>query len=291
MAIMNQISFESEIANARAKLESDLESLVQLRPLPAIAMQIMKVCDEPKTKVGELVRLIECDAAISSRILSVVNSSTYGYSREVTSINQAVVVLGFKSLSQLTVSIASEKVFSDGDTAIQPRLELYDHSLATAAVSRLLANQTDFPADPGAAFLAGILHDVGKLVLFDVAPNFYSKLQSSERPDDYIATETAAFGVDHSMIGAQFGSLWGLPCEINSAIEHHHCLDEPCSPTLKVTSLANELTKIWGVGQTQTSSACETTQAWLADLDEPTINTLQEQASTQFTELKSLLVS
>ena len=291
MAVMNQINFESEIALARTKLESDLDSLVQLRPLPAIAMQIMKVCDEPKTKVGELVRLIECDAAISSRILSVVNSSTYGYSREVTSINQAVVVLGFKSLSQLTVSIASEKVFSDGDTALQPRLRLYDHSLATAAISRLLANETEVPADPGASFLAGILHDVGKLVLFDVAPNFYGDLQSNERPDDCVAIETAAFGVDHSVIGAKFGSLWGLPAEINTAIENHHCLEEPANPVLKVTSLANELTKIWGVGQAEKSSSCETTNAWLADLDEPTVEYLREQASAQFADLKSLLAS
>ena len=286
---LHLVNLDSEIASARIKLESDLEDLLQLRPLPAIAMQIMKACDKPKTKVLDLVRLIECDAAISSKILSIVNSSTYAYSREINSINQAVVVLGFKNLSQLAVSIASEKVFSEGETAQAPRLKLYDHALACAAVSRLLASQTEIPADPGAAFLAGILHDVGKLIFFDVAPEFYSNLQSNESPEQWIATEQAAFGIDHATVGAKFGSLWGLPSDINLAIANHHCVGDSCEPVLKVTSLANELAKAWGIGQTEQDVLSESAKAWLSELDdEPS---LREQAASQFADLKSVLAS
>ena len=289
---MNQATAQSELALAREKLETGLDDLVQLRPLPAIALQIMKACREEKVKVVDLVRLVECDAAISSRILSIVNSSLYGYSRDVTSIKQAVVVLGFKSLSQLAVSIAAEKVFSEGESAAESRLQLYEHSLGCAAVARLLANGGHIDVDSGSAFLAGMLHDVGKLVFFDVAPNHYLQMQADCRHGSSLQLEQEQFGIDHLAVGAKFGDAWGLPDEITSAIGNHHDdATETCEPILRVTSLANELAKTWGVGQSQEPTQSETTLKWLTEIGPDAAEQLQAQACEQFGELKSLLIS
>ncbi len=287
---MNQIHFESELAFARTKLDTELDELIQLRPLPAIAMQIMNSCQEPQISVRELVKLVECDAAISSKILSVVNSSMYGYSRDVSSINQAVVVLGFRSLSQLAISIASEKVFSDGETAAQPRLNLYEHSLGCATIARLLAGQANGAADSGSAFLAGMLHDVGKLVFFDVAPEFYANLQT-DHPVNPIECEQAAFGIDHPAVGIKFGQSWGLPYEISNVIANHHCVGESLDPILKITCLANELAKSWGVGQSQQDTQCETALSWLTQTGPELVDELQSQADDQYGELRSLMAS
>jgi putative nucleotidyltransferase with HDIG domain len=289
---VNQVTAQSELAIAREKLETRLDDLVLLRPLPAIALQIMKACREEKVKVVDLVRMVECDVAISSRILSIVNSSLYGYSRDVTSIKQAVVVLGFKSLSQLAVSIAAEKVFSEGESAAESRLRLYDHSLGCAAVARLLANGGHFDVDPGAAFLAGMLHDVGKLVFFDVAPNYYSQMQADCDPGSSVQLEQELFGIDHLAVGAKFGAAWGLPDEITSAIGNHHAdITEHSEPILRITSLANELAKTWGMGQSQEPAQSESTLNWLTETGPDAVGQLQAQACEQFGELKSLLSS
>jgi putative nucleotidyltransferase with HDIG domain len=289
---VNQVINQSEIAAARVKLETQLDELIQLRPLPAIALRIMKSCREEQTNVRDLVKLVECDATISSHILSVVNSSLYGYSRDISSINQAVVVLGFKSLSDLAVSIASEKVFSEGELAIQPRLRLYEHSLACAAIARLLADRPELETDSGAAFLAGMLHDVGKLVLFDVAPDFYSQIQSSCPKTCTIELEQQAFGIDHTSLGAKFAAAWGLPLQINRAIANHHqAVDESSESLLRITALANQLAKIWGIGQTEDPSQCETTAQWLGSTDPETLEELRAAAGQQFLDLKSLLAN
>ena len=289
---MNQAILQSELADARKALETGLDDLLHLRPLPAIALQIMKSCREQKVKVTDLVQLVECDAAISSRILSIVNSSLYGYSRDVTSINQAVVLLGFKSLSELSVSIASEKVFSQGESAAESRSQLYEHSLGCAAVARLLANSSQTTVDAGAAFLAGMLHDVGKLVFFDLAPNQYSQLQAEHDPRCCIKREQELFGIDHSAVGARFGEIWELPIEIQSAIGgHHQDITQTCDPLLHITRLANELSKIWGIGQASDPIQSETSETWLAETDPVVIEELRGQADEQFRDLKTLLSS
>ena len=289
---MNQVINQPEIAEARGKLETDLDELVQLRPLPAIALRIMKSCRDQQANVRELVQLVECDATISSRILSVVNSSLYGFSRDISSINQAVVVLGFKSLSELAVTVASEKVFADGEVAVQPRLQLYEHSLACAALARLLSGQPGLEADSGSAFLAGMLHDVGKLILFDIAPNSYSQLQSNRSQSCTVELEQQAFGIGHTSLGAKFAEAWDLPPQINTAItDHHQPINESSHALLRITSLANELAKIWGIGQTADATQCETTTRWLSSSEEKTLEELQAAASLQFKELKSLLVN
>lgn len=288
---MNQLEISSELEIAREKLDTQLADLFQLRPIPAVAMKIMKACREQDVKVRELVQMIECDTTISARILSVVNSSIYGYSREVISMNQAVVVMGFKNLSELAVSIASEKVFSEGDVACEPRQKLYEHSLGCAAISRLLASRPEFSTDAGSAFLAGMLHDVGKLVLFDVAPNYYAEMQTTN-DDSTVEQEQIAFGIDHTQLGAKFGDTWGLPPAINSAIANHHSeLAPETDPLSRVTRLANELAKSWGVGQVSDDACCSETQSWIASCDKEELEQLQTQANEQFDELRSLMTS
>ena len=287
---VNKVIYQTEIAEAKAKLETQVEDLVKLRPLPAIASRIMTACGEEETDVRALVQLVECDPVISSRVLSVVNSSLFGYSREVSSINQAVVVLGLNKLSQLAVSIASESVFSEGEGADQARRKLYDHSLGCAAVSRLLASIGGCEAESGEAFLAGMLHDVGKLLFFDVAPGCYTELQNNELEFCSVELERQTFGIDHSMLGAKIAEVWGLPHPINLAIANHHCELEEASDSLsQITSLANDLARMWGVGQEKCLTISRKMPPWMEECDADALEELQAQALDQFQILKSLL--
>jgi putative nucleotidyltransferase with HDIG domain len=287
-----QLELSPELEIAREKLSTQLDELFQLRPLPAVAMKIMKACRAKNVKVRELVQMIECDTTISARILSVVNSSVYGYSREVVSMNQAVVVMGFKNLSELAVSIASAKVFSEGEVARQPRQALYHHSLGCAATCRLLASRAEFQADAGSAFLAGMLHDVGKLVLFDVAPDGYAEMHGQDVEKTLIQREQDAFEIDHTQLGAKFGDTWGLPPTIVTAISNHHSdLDASADSLCRVTQLANELARYWGLGQERCQTRCADTQLWIDRCGNQELEQLEAQASEQFAELKALMTS
>jgi putative nucleotidyltransferase with HDIG domain len=291
-SIVNAVFIKSEIAEARNRLDTQLDDLVNLRPLPEIASRIMTACRQEGTDVRALVQLVECDPVISSRVLSVVNSSLFGYSREVSSINQAVVVLGLNKLSQLAVSVASESVFNSGDAAGEGRRKLYEHSLGCAAVSRLLASISGCEAEAGEAFLAGMLHDVGKLVLFDVAPHGYSELQANESEMSSVELERQTFGIDHSELGAKIAENWGLPFQINGAIANHHCEIESSTDSLsQLTSLSNDLARTWGIGQEQRSCRSHKMPQWLVECDPAAMEELRAQALDQFKVLKALLTS
>ena len=252
----------------------------------------MTACHQEGTDVRALVQLVECDPVISSRVLSVVNSSLFGYSREVSSINQAVVVLGLNKLSQLAVSVAAESVFNDGEGANEARKKLYEHSLGCAAVSRLLASICGCEAESGEAFLAGMLHDVGKLVLFDVAPHGYTELQKNESDLSSVELERQTFGIDHSTLGSKIAESWGLPFQINTAIADHHCeIDEATNSLAQLTALSNDLARTWGVGQETCSSRTSRMPKWLVECDDAALEELREQALDQFRVLKALLTN
>ena len=290
--MIHQPEHEAELAEARERLTSEVHSLVELRPLPAIAARVNEACGEQDFNTKELAELVECDPAFAAKILSAVNSSMFGYSREVSSIRQALVVLGRKTISQLAICIAAQKVFSSGKASQGSRIQLYEHSLACASVSRTLATLiNDDEVDPSAAFLAGMLHDVGKLIFLDVAPNSYSKILRNQSLDvSSVDLEDSYYGTNHTALGVLFGDSWNLSASICDAIAHHH-EEQSTSPLTQITRFSNQLAKIWGIGQKASSQDCETTMDWLAGTVNVASNDIKAQAAQQFDELTQLLSS
>lgn len=290
---MNQIDFPEELTSARQRLKEEAKSMVELRPLPAIALKVNRACADKEVDIKSLTSLVECDAAFASKILSVVNSSIYGYMREISSIRQALVILGRMNIGQLATSIAAQTVFcSSGDDA-QARLLIYEHSLGCAAISRVLAGKMGVEVDPSAAFLAGMLHDVGKLILLDLAPQSYAQiLNANAKGENSVTLEQAWFETDHTELGKLFGDSWGLSQAICHAISQHHNPSEAqtCDLT-RVTQLANQLSKTWGVGQPESEVEVEWTDPWLEGCDEEELETVKEMAMEQFAEVQALLVS
>ena len=288
-----------ELQTARQKLEGDLTEVLKLRPMPALALRITEACQDQQADLRTIIELIQCEPNISSRILSVVNSPIYGYSREINSLDQAVVVLGFKKLSELAISIASKQVFDQEVNIVAQvpntqtaRMQLYEHCLAAATVSRVLAQQPGCNVDAGAAFLACMLHDVGKLFFLDLAPTSYGQIYSTDESAASVEQEQEMFGTTHAELGMHFGIGSGLPSTICDAIEHHHNCDLPERPELaELTDLANSLSKIWGIGCPISEQPSPIAHKWLTTTDEQTVATMQETASEQFQVLHSLFIN
>jgi putative nucleotidyltransferase with HDIG domain len=199
-----------------------VRNLEGLPPFPAIASQIMMECQKSNVDARSIARLVECEPAVSGKVLQLANSPMFGASRPIVSINHAIVLLGLKSVSQMALTIAAGTIFEGGAPNLsQHRKQTFRQSLACAITARALATEID-SVIPDEAFLCGVMHDVGKLVLFEVAAEPFCQMLESNPGGNTIAQEQATFGVDHAEIGKQCGAKWGFPSQINLAIADHH---------------------------------------------------------------------
>jgi putative nucleotidyltransferase with HDIG domain len=290
---MNHPISDNELANAQARLKADPRGLVDLRPLPSVTMQISNECRRAEVDTRALARLVEGDPAFAIKVLSVVNSSLYGFTREITTIDQALVVLGRTAIAQLALSIAAQQVYNSGDpVAAEARMQLFRHSLGVAAVASSLIQHESLELDTGTAFLTGILHDIGKLVLLDVAPQTYLTLLENPEPEfESVELERQLFRTDHSELGAMFGDAWGLTHSISHAIAHHHSLEQDSLPLLtKTIGLADQLARHWGIGQPSVAATREPALTWLDENEELATEVVQS-ATEQYYETKALLLS
>ena len=223
-----------------------VDSIEELRPFPAAARQVMEACEREDVHAGQVAEIISHAPALSLKILRVANSPLYGFSGEIRSIDHAAVVLGLRKVKELAISAAVGEVFGEGNAGTSRiRNKLWQHSLATGCFARMLTKYED-SVPPDEAFMAGLVHDVGKLVLFDHHPMEYASL-IGHGLQSTVEKEVENFGLDHAEIGQRCGENWGLPFEIHEAICFHHRPSDSmdCEPLVRVVAAANVLTRIW----------------------------------------------
>lgn len=266
-----------------------LEALPELKTFPAVASRLLSACDDENVNARDLVEIIRCDPNLSLQLLRVANSAAYGFGGQIKSLEHAAVVLGFRSVKNLAVSVAAASVFADGDSASRERQILWQHSLAAAVIARRLAELVP-SVDPEEAFIAGMVHDVGKLVFFDLAPDDYAYDPNSLESTPTVDEEVETFGIDHGRVGNRCGVEWGLPEEINEAITYHHSphSSEWAPELVAVVYAANRLAKAWGIGS-QAKDVNEEVRANIPDvdlgIDDDQLEAIKESAPEEFAEL------
>lgn len=233
--------------SAKPSLLDVYDELASLRPMPVVANQVIVACNADSISARELSELIECDIALSVRLVQTANSPLYGMGGEIKSVQHAAVILGRRALRDMAITIASAEVFASGNPASQQaRKALWDHSVASGVAAKLLAARTNAVV-PEEAFLAGIVHDVGKLIFYDYDTDRYAHIQAVSKSTTAVQVEEEEFGIAHPCIGQKCGDDWGLPDDITEGILFHH---DPKSadvfgdlpPTLFA---ANQLAKLW----------------------------------------------
>lgn len=233
-------------------LLATIEELPELRPFPTVALRVMAACDDPNADPKEISDIIRCDPSMSIRLLRVANSSAYGFSNEISTIDQAIVLLGFRSARNLVLSVAIADVFAGGEAAREARDNLWAHSLGCAAVARVLASHLG-NVSPEEAFLASIVHDIGKLVFYDVVGKDYLAATEDADSCSIVTLETEEFGTDHQQLGQRCADQWSLPIEITDAIACHHMPETaPQGDQLAgLVCVANSLAHSLGLGGSQ----------------------------------------
>lgn len=226
-----------------------IERLEQLPVFPASATEIISECNSPQGDVKKIIQLIECEPAIGTKVLSLVNSPLYSMARPVVSVGQAVVLLGRKSISQMAIATAANAVFAEGDAAMEPhRDKAFFQSLSCATLARLIASETK-SANADEAFLCGVMHDVGKLVFFKLVPDIYCEILQQDPSGKTINCEREMIGICHAEVGRNCGMRWGLPVSINRVIAGHHAPFCDCEHPLSQTVItANYFARRWQIG-------------------------------------------
>jgi len=201
-----------------------LSSVKDLPPMPQVADKAKKLTADPNVSFSDLANLIETDQAIVARVLKMANSAFYGAVGKIASVKQASVVLGLKTLNELLSLACASELLSKSLKGYGLKSEqMWKHSLSVAAGSRFIAENV-FPSKADDVFSAGLIHDVGKLILdpyiFERKKIFDKALKKNKR--SWFAAERDVLGFDHSETGSAVCQMWRIPREVTTAIRYHH---------------------------------------------------------------------
>ena len=209
-----------------AKLEIEIDTIEGLPTLPTVYTQVQKLCEDPDVDAEDLAQVIETDPAITMKLLRLANSAFFGFSRNITSMQDAVSLLGNQTVQNAVLSISVfESAKEMGEEGGLDRKEFWRHSAACGSIVRFIARKKQ--VDREDAFTAGILHDIGKVVLDGLYAQFYGNVLKTvaDRGVSISEAEDMALGMSHAALGEELASSWGIPSNLIQAISHHHLPD------------------------------------------------------------------
>lgn len=243
-------------------MQEIVAAVESMPPFPQVVQRAMALLAEPDYQVSGLVDVLKVDQAVTANILKLCNSAFFGLPRKVSSLKEAVVYLGANQLRQLLLSGAASKIYdrpSEGYSVFAD--ELWRHALATAVMAQVLRRHLHLKLDENMLFTAGLLHDVGKVVLSNFVIDKYREIEQlvAEKQQSFQEAEKLVLGFDHAEIGGLIARKWDFPEVIVEAIAFHH---EPARAarefrlTAELVALANNLSVMVGYGTSVDGLAC-----------------------------------
>jgi len=228
-----------------AQFLSRIEAARNLPSLPQVLLKLIEACRNEEKSIRDIAQIISGDSALSVRILGIVNSPFYRRAEKIVRMDDALFQLGRDTVRSIAISASIHQVFSRVNGRSLFNMKLYwRHALLCAVLARRLAEKTSYKA-PELAFLSGILHDVGRLVLWVNFPDEYGKvLQAARNRSDALLEGELRMGITHAEAGSWLLTRWGLDAFTADAARYHHePLDRIQSsfPLIKIIYAANIL--------------------------------------------------
>lgn len=196
-----------------------------LKPIPQVALKIMRMVEDENLGIAALSDEIRSDQVISARTLSLCNSVMFSGRKKIESVDHALVYVGLNLFIKMIIASCLDNFYGQSEKGYSLcKGGLYHHAVGSAMIAETIAGRTKL-AQPGIAYTAGLLHDIGKVVLDQYVssgyPLFYRYL--TERDGQFVEAERKILKTDHTEIGAQLAGIWDLPDSLAAAIRHHHC--------------------------------------------------------------------
>lgn len=204
---------------------ADLQQAIEsIRPIPQVALKVLRIMEDGSYDIARVAEEVRKDQVISARTIQLCNSAIFTKRHEVVSLDHALVFLGQELFIKLVISAAVQSYYNQsGDGYSLCKGGLYHHAIGTAMVAEKIAATTG-KAAPGIAYTAGLLHDIGKVVLDQYITGAYPMLyrEFQGRQSEMIDVETRILGMDHTRVGELLARKWSLPSPLTDAIRFHH---------------------------------------------------------------------
>jgi HD-like signal output (HDOD) protein len=220
------------------------QNLGDLPPLPQVATRVLRISSASDTSSEELLDLVRMDQALSGQLLKIANSAMFGRVREVTTLTEAVLTLGFSTARSVVLASSVKNLFTRGPVGPQERI-LWEHALVAALTGSAFSKAMGL-AVTEEVFLAGLMHDIGKSVLALKFPEGYGALlrRLHDQAGDGLSMELDTFGFDHAMVGEALLRSWNLTAGIEAVVRwHHEPIQAPAEHRRQValTALGNQV--------------------------------------------------
>ncbi|MDR5695646.1 MAG: HDOD domain-containing protein [Armatimonadota bacterium] len=211
-------------------MEQILAKVQDLQPLPRVVTRALEVIRDPRSSAVDVGRVISTDQALTARVLKLANSAFYRRARRISTVSEAVVILGFEAVkAQVTAAAAYDLLHKPIPGYQLAQEELWKHSLTCAIASRqlVLGGYGHAPLrgwSPEEAFVAGLLHDIGKTVLGEYVGVEFQQILEKVRNEgiSFVEAEQQVLGFDHMQVGAMVAEKWHFPDHLVEAIRFHH---------------------------------------------------------------------
>jgi HD-like signal output (HDOD) protein len=209
-------------------LRQELRSHAGLPTLPPILLRVLETVSDPNSSALDLARIILPDQSLSAAVLRLVNSAAYGFRRRITSVPEAIALVGFAEVRNLSMAATAVRRFGSlpGHAGA---VQLWRHALASALAADQLQGVSPFRKTSFCAFSAGLLHDIGKLPLGMLYPEAYSDAVAAASAENapLYEVEPRFLHMDHAAAGGILAEEWNLPAELVVAIRGHHAPTTP----------------------------------------------------------------
>lgn len=246
------ISTDLSIQQKRERTTKIISNILNLNVIPKVVFELMKILDNPNTTAHELNKIISKDQALVTKILSVANSPLYGLQRKVSTIDFAILVLGFKELKSIISVISISDALKNKTDKYLNQKEFMIHSYMVGSASKKIAKDMGFQNN-GEAFIAGFLHDIGISIVHRYLHSNFAMIY------DLMETQKLSFrdaeievnGMTHEEIGSFLLEKWNFPAEICDAVLNHHNPGKAqTSPSMAaIVSVADYMTQSLKVGE------------------------------------------
>lgn len=228
-----------------------LAEVKKLPPMPQVVQRLAAMLRDPDVSARHLVDTVQLDQGLTANVLRVCNSAYFGARRQITSLQQALTLIGNQRLMDIVMSQGSSAYFNRPSTGYElARGELWRHSVAVALTSQILSQRLSGRGDP-MLYTAALLHDVGKVVLSEFVAEGFEAIRTLvvERRMSFQEAEAQVLGIDHAELGARICERWDFPPPLVAAIRHHHDPEAAqADPVCAIVYVSDLLCLMLGIG-------------------------------------------
>ena len=272
-----------------------VKGVVRLVSLPEVCTRVNEMVDDPHATFSDIGAVISQDTALTARLLRIVNSAFYGITVRIETVSRAITIIGARELRDLMIATSAVKLFDKIPNDLIDMTTFWRHSVYCGVVARLLASRCDV-LHSERLFVAGLLHDVGSLIIYHKIPDLAREaLLAADRNSGVLyQAEQEVMGFDHAQVGGELMREWRMPVTLQEAVEFHHDPGKAGEAPLEcaIVYIANIMTKLAEQNdEIQEYLPSVDLQAWkITRLSENVIEPMLHEASAQFAEALNLIL-